>query len=278
MTINILEKYGTGQAESGGDKQFQITSLFIVDGSNDLATALSEFEADVDADYGGLDFDHVAVDLAHEEGDGTITWQGIAFYKTRPRAVFEAGDNFYSFDTGGGTAHITHSLSTTATYNAAGHSTTNHKNAINVHEGNIGGLDVGIPAYEWQETHYFADATVSDAYIGKLYALAWHVNSDNFAIRNGSATNFPAGSVIFKGASGGQREEGDWEITFAFSYSQNRTGLSVGDIAAIAKKGWEWLWIETKPTPDGGRMRQKAVQANVEQVYYTGAFADLGIR
>jgi len=48
--------------------------------------------------------------------------------------------------------------------------------------------------------------------------------------------------VLFLGATGSERGEGpddDWEITFRFAANPNQTGLSVGSISGISKKGWK---------------------------------------
>ena len=277
MTIVLSERFDSGSSQTGGDKQIQRT--WRITGENDLATALADFESDVAASYGGLDLDSVNVEFYAEDGTN-VTWLGTATYKRRPRAIFEpvTNNNFYSFDTGGASEQITHSLGTSDTDVAAGVAAADHKNAINVQEGIVGGIDIGIASFNWQETHYISDADMTDAYMAAIAAASWHVNSDGFLLRKGGSTTLAAGSVLFQGASGSQRDEGDWEITFSFAFSQNRTGLSVGDISGIDKLGWEYLWIETRPVVDGGRTVQRAAQANVEQVYYTAAFSTLAIR
>lgn len=277
MTIALNHHFSSGSSQTGGDKTY--TRQWRVSGENDLATATTDFEAAVAATYGGLDLDNVSVEFYADDGTN-VTWMGTATYKKRPRAIFdpEGLDNFYSFDSTGGGEHITHSLSTSQVRNAAGHAAQDHKNAINVANGMVGGVDIGLPSYDWTETHYIADDDMTDDYIELIAGASWLVNSDTFKLRKGGSQDLPAGSVIFRGATGSQRDEGDWELTFNFSFSPNVTNRTIGDITGINKLGWEFLWITTEGDTSGGAPVQKAVQSNVEKVYETTTFSSLGIR
>jgi len=75
------------------------------------------------------------------------------------------------------------------------------------------------------------------------------------------------------------QQDVDWEITFRFAASLNRTGISVGSITGIAKKGWEYLWVRYADVEDAGSntLVKQPVAAYVEQVYEYGNFAALGI-
>ena len=69
------------------------------------------------------------------------------------------------------------------------------------------------------------------------------------------------------------------EITYHFSASPNRTGLTVGDIANIDKPGWAYLWVKYENVEDGDAkcVKQKPKYVYVERVYDPGDFAGLGI-
>ena len=88
-----------------------------------------------------------------------------------------------------------------------------------------------------------------------------------------------AGECLFLGASGSKRGEEDWEITFRFAASPNRTGITVGDITGIAKKGWEYLWVRYADAEDAAAkaLVKKPVAVYVEKVYEDGDFSGLGI-
>jgi len=116
---------------------------------------------------------------------------------------------------------------------------------------------------------------VTQAYKGTLFRLTGKVNS-------GSWKGFNEGEVLFLGASGSRRgtnADSDWEITFRFAASPNVTGLSVGSINGIAKKGWEYLWVRYADQEDtsANTIVKRPVAAYVERVYDEGNFGGLGI-
>ena len=79
------------------------------------------------------------------------------------------------------------------------------------------------------------------------------------------------------GLPGSKRGTDDWEITYRFAASPNVTGLAVGPITGIAKKGWEYLWVRYADAEDEHVLVKRPIAAYVEQVYELGNFAGLGI-
>jgi hypothetical protein len=101
-------------------------------------------------------------------------------------------------------------------------------------------------------------------------------------VNNAQFRHLLEGECLFLGASGAQRGGGDWEINFQFAGSQNigpNPGLKVGDITGIAKWGWEHLWARYVDVVDEetNTLVKRATAAYVEQVYFPGNFAALGI-
>ena len=76
-----------------------------------------------------------------------------------------------------------------------------------------------------------------------------------------------------------QRGAEDWEITFRFAASPNRTGLTIGDIKGIDKKGWEYMWVRYADSEDAAARAivKTPVGVYVEQVYEDGDFMGLEI-
>ena len=120
-------------------------------------------------------------------------------------------------------------------------------------------------------------------YKGTLFQLTGKVN-------NAAFRGLAAGECLFLGASGtlhgtestsggGTSEDGDWEITYRFAASPNKTGITIGSITGIAKKGWEYLWVRYADVEDTTAMVivKKPVSVYVEKVYDDGDFAALGI-
>ena len=86
-------------------------------------------------------------------------------------------------------------------------------------------------------------------------------------------------SPIFPGASSSKRGSDDREITFRFAASPNKTGLTVGDIVNINKKGWEYMWVRYADAEDATAKAivKKPAAVYVEKVYEEGDFSTLGI-
>jgi hypothetical protein len=191
---------------------------------------------------------------------------------TQDQIAPATGGSTFSFETGGGTSHITNSLETIAAYAPPGLTAPDFKGAIGVTDDAVEGADITTPVYQFAETHYIADASVTDQYKGSLFALTGRTNDDAWR-------GFAAGEVLFLGATGTRRTADDWEITFRFAASPNVTGMTIGEITNITKGGWEYLWIRYQSTIDGTAnavvKRPRAVY--IERVYYSGDFSGLGI-
>ena len=129
-----------------------------------------------------------------------------------------------------------------------------------------------MPVYNFSETHYIAAENVTQAYKAILFALTGRLNAAPFR-------GFAAGEVLFLGASGSKRGEEDWEITFRFAASPNVSGLSVGNITGIIKRGWDYLWVRYEDVEDTAAKAivKRPVAAYVERVYYDGDYSALGI-
>lgn len=197
-------------------------------------------------------------------------WEAIVYYSA---IVLPVNESSFSFDTGGGSQHITQSIQTVQSVPAPPNfSAPNHKGAIGVTPDSVEGVDVVVPVYQFSETYVFASSAVDGAYKAALFYLTGRVNDDTFR-------DFAAGEVLFLGAGGSKRGDGLWEIQFRFAASPNATGLVIGDITGVNKKGWEYLWVRYKDEVDGTAkgIVKTPEAAYVEQVYYEGDFDGLGI-
>ena len=273
MSIVCTENTGSRQVTDGQSAEL----VYTIAGTADEAAAIAALKATAPATLGGLKRQPVSVEPVHVDtaNPGTCIWTGTATYAPfERREPPQTGDSVYNFDTGGGTQHITQSLSTVHRYAASG-TAPDFKGAIGVTHDNVEGVDITVPVYNFSETHYLSAATVTTAYKGTLFQLTGKVNS-------GSFRGLAAGECLFLGASGSRRGTGpddDWEITFRFAGSPNRTGITVGPISGIAKKGWEYLWVRYADAEDTGSntLVKQPIAAYVEKVYEDGNFAALGI-
>ena len=196
-------------------------------------------------------------------------WKGSVTYGRR-KTEKETGESSYQFEIGGGSSHITQAIAQSK-YPATA---PDAKGAIGVTaDGQVQGVDIQAPTYAWSETHYLPVAAVTPAYKATLYAIA------AAPVNNATWRGFAAGEVLFKGASGQQRGEEDWAVTFKFEASPNATGLTVGDITGISKKGWEYLTVLYEDAELGTpkKIVPKPVAVYVNQVYGSSNFAGLGI-
>ena len=148
----------------------------------------------------------------------------------------------YEFDIGTQDVTITHALDTTP-FTGGGRSAPDFKNGVNVSpDGKVQGVGVGQPTFTFQVTKHWPIAAITQAYQLQVRALAGKFNDADFY-------GLPAGSVKFMGARGkpaGQK----WPVTYRFEYSPNESGISVGDITGITRKGWEYLDIYRRTISD----------------------------
>lgn len=185
-----------------------------------------------------------------------------------------------SFDTSGGSQHKTQAYSVGSgtaldfEYRYPS-SATNMSGAIGVDDNGVQGVDVVVPALTWTETYDVPSRYVSSSYIRNVAKLTGTVNNSTFR-------GFQAGEVLFLGASGSQEwdeEKGDgpWTLSFKFSASENQTGITIGSIGNIQKKGWHYLWVRYEPKVDSNSLLQQPKAVYVSKVYQDGNFSGLGI-
>ena len=179
----------------------------------------------------------------------------------------------FAFDTGGGTMHRNQSLKTVS---KVPNDAPDFNGAIEVdNEGNVNGVDVTMPVFNFTETHVMKGSRVSTSYKKSVAALTGTVNRSGFR-------GFSAGEVLFLGASGQKRSKkasAPWEITFRFAVSPNQSSLQVGKLKVSNKKGWDYLWVRyaDKVAENRKNVIKEPVAAYVEQVYPTGDFGTLGL-
>jgi hypothetical protein len=203
-------------------------------------------------------------------------FDGSARYGTRERK--KPGDAEFSFDTGGGTQHVSNSLSTTGKFAPAGQTAPDFKQLIGVTADSVEGVDVQVPAFSFTVTRYMASGDLSSGYVSSLYNLTGCVNTDTVNLNvDGVQLTFQPGELLFMGATGRKRGQDDWEVTLHFSASQNRQNFTVGDITITNKLGWEYLWIRYDDRVDANakKLVKVPIAAYVEKVYHESAMSGL---
>lgn len=191
-----------------------------------------------------------------------------------------------SFDTSGGTQHITQAdggkiTSTGTTTTRTGTETRFPSNApsmnsaIGVDGDSVSGVDIVVPALSWTESYDVPSSYVTAAYIRAVAALTGTTNDANFR-------GFAAGEVLFLGCSGNQdwdadKGDGPWSLSYKFVASPNVTGQTIGSITGIAKKGHDYLWVRYEDSVSGSDLIKRPKYVYVNTVYKEGAFSVLGI-
>ncbi len=184
----------------------------------------------------------------------------------------------FSFDTGGGTAHITNSLATEARTPATAEDL---KGAIGWDGEHVQGVDIAVPVFTFGAEVSLPQEAVDGAYMRTLFDLTGTVNDGPFQLENGPL--FSAGEVLFLGAAGSlaapdQDGERRWKLTFRFSAFPNEVAAVVGDLAPMAKDGQDYLWVQYGEVMGAHASKfAKPVAAYVERVYKRTNFGQLAL-
>jgi len=263
----------------------QHEKIFIVRGTDDESTALTAAWNTAANSFGGSGvFPYLTKKNATVEPTSVIEGNANACIWTasitylRPQAGSGGGaSETRTFDTGGGTKHLTQSLGTVAANSIpAANGVKNYDGAIGARENQgvleIEGVDVVSPVFNFTETKYIPDANVTANYSLTLAELTGSVN-------NAAFKGFAAGEVLFLGVSGSKRDsDSKWEMTFKFSAQRNRPTVAVGSEMSFANvAGWNYLWIEYSNFASANGMIRKPVRAYVEKVYPDKDFSLLEI-
>lgn len=210
--------------------------------------------------------------------DGAVNlWECTATYG-RKKQQPETGESEWTFDTGGGTQKVLCSLATKE-YHASGFAgiASEIKGSIGVKRSGKGtytvdGCDITVPQFVFSETHYLAAGLVTWDYAATLCELTGKTNASAWRA-------FAAGQVLFLGASGRQRGEEDWAVTFKFVAGRNLTDLTIGEITGIQKKAWQYMDIiyQDVDNDTAHAILPKAIVVTINDVYHEGNFALLGI-
>jgi hypothetical protein len=176
-----------------------------------------------------------------------------------------------SFDTSGGTQHITQAYGETK----FGANAPDQQKAIGVDSNGVNGVDIVVPQLQWQESYDVPNAFVTDAYIRGVSGVTGTTNSGVFR-------GFQAGEVLFVGCSGSQewddeKGRGPWSLSFRFVASKNVTGETIGDIGGVNKKGHEYVWVRYEESESSSQLIKKPKAVYVNKVYREEDFSALGI-
>jgi hypothetical protein len=192
-----------------------------------------------------------------------------------------------SFDTGGGSQHITQAQPSAEftqgeqRFWTGSPAAPNMNGAIGVDGDSVNGVDIVVPALTWTETYDVPHQFITSQYIKNLSRVTGTVNNAEFR-------TFPAGEILFLGASGSQewdsdKGEGPWNLSFKFTQSPNAgpgktlPALTIGDITNIEKDGHDYMWIRYEDAVDSETLIKKPKFVYVNRVYRRENFGQLGL-
>jgi hypothetical protein len=253
--ILCVERFDSRQWNRSRDPT--VTLIYTLWRSEDELRIASKLENTAPAIYEGLDADSYNLD---PQGGGV--WTASVLYKIRnPSAE--------TFDTTGGSVHITQSYAT----QRFGLLAPDFQGAIGVGENKVEGVDITIPAFKFTETHYVPRIFVNATYKNTLFQLTGKVN-------NGPFKGFAAGEVLFLGSTGQRRGLEDFEITYNFVASPNVASITfTPGLTVINKEGWDYLWLYYADDVDqtAHRIVRRPKAAYVERVYPRADLSLLGL-
>lgn len=212
---------------------------------------------------------------------GDNAWQlTISYSKDGAEDGAEPLKRARSFDTTGGTQHITQACSvgsggTLDFEKRYPSSATNMSGAIGVDSNGVNGVDIVVPQLQWQESYDVPNAYVTAAYARGVAGITGTTN-------NASFRGFEAGEVLFLGCSGSQewddqKGKGPWSLSYRFVASKNVTGQTIGSISGIEKKGHEYLWVRYEDAVSGSSLIKQPKAVYVSKVYKDSDFSLLGL-
>lgn len=192
-----------------------------------------------------------------------------------PPAEAAALDETYSFQTSGGTQHITQSRRTVSKTRRGGGTAPDFKGAIGVNRDRVDGCDIFVGKLEFQMVKEIP--AVSLSYVKVLRELTGSVNDREFY-------HFGEGECLFLGATGqtkgpeGTGGVGGWVVTYAFAVSETETDVEIvppdpedpetdPGLVVPEKRGWDYLWVYYEPAVSEDTLGRVPLAAYVEEVY-----------
>jgi hypothetical protein len=192
-----------------------------------------------------------------------------------------------SFDTGGGTQHVTQAIGSDAfpngeqRFHTGSPAAPNMFGAIGVDGDSVNGVDIIIPQLTWTESYDVPNQYVSTNYIKTVSSLTGTVN-------NAAFRTFAAGEVLFAGASGSQqwdsdKGDGPWNLSYKFIASPNQgsgktlPAITVGAVTNVEKDGHDYLWVRYEDSVANDTLFKRPKFVYVNKVYRRADFSQLGL-
>lgn len=269
MSLTFSELYYDWDGAIDTDGRYTSASVhWLVLGTDDETAALAAAVDETPAEFQGLARQSIEFDSRVNETACKVVVNYGGASGGSP-AGGEAAESI-SFDTAGGSQHVTQSLSTRGRYPAD--YAPDLKGAIGYDGEQVAGVDIVMPALSFTLARIVAAGEITTPFRLALSNLTGKVNDSAWK-------GYNAGELLFMGAAGSGRVDQPIEITYRFAYSPTRTAFMVGDIPVAEKRGWDYMWVryeDAVDTAQKARVRKPAF-VYIEQVYEAANFAALGL-
>ncbi|GHT30679.1 hypothetical protein FACS1894214_0990 [Planctomycetales bacterium] len=249
-----------------GELEFSAVTLrFNIIGVSDAGNADELLAGTAPETINGLVIDKMTTERIADKG-----FEGVVTYKKdeddggeEEPELSNLTESEFSFDTTGGTQHITQSYQTVGSYAPPNKTAPNHNGAIGVSKDEVSGVDIVIPSFKFQMKRS-GKGRLNAALISSIAALSGCVNSTDFF-------GFAPGEVLFLGGTGTNKSKGEFDLTYNFEVSKNASNLQIGNITVQQKAGFDYMWAEYLETKDenSGQLCKQPRAVYVERVYRT---------
>lgn len=244
---------------------------YVVFEAADEDAALTAVLAAAPSSYGVLPLESVEIDSRENDA----TYKVNAIYKKETASSDDDDDDdpesTVSFDCGGGSKRMTHSLKQTrafGTKDAGGAIGWNGKSGS---EMEITGVD--IPTAQLRETYtrVMRLSRITTGFKRNVAGLVGKVNSGPFK-------GWSAGEVMFLGMSYSSPAKSSTKVTVTFNFAiqPNESGANVGG-KSVSKKGFEYVWALSKTSAESGVPKAEVEAVYVDQVCEYASFSALGL-
>jgi len=250
MPIRIREQVASRDGMDGTDQSSTRQLKWLVWGTYDVSLAEAQLSPSIPLLWQGLIFKG----LTWEQQSPT-SWLFTANYqdpkKQEDENKLEEGEFTFSFDTTGGTLHVSTNPNGTDKYSIdiVDDPPVETLGAINVDaDRQPQGVDITIPSMLYRITYQFPDDHFVDfdAFLDYSKTVEELTGTTNESTRLKRAP----GELLLLGGTGKWSTKSGPLIDYSIAVSKNQTGLTIGDIPAVDKKGHAYLWIWYEPFKD----------------------------
>lgn len=278
MAVTIYEVVGSPRAVTGvSSRSFEYDLLCV--GSDDMGAIIEAVEIAYSKNRTIIgefwERQPISATPIEDQGDSqswSVTVRYGAPKAVQPRAI---GDMVFRFSTGGGTTRVSQAKENIGNYALSG-TPPDFEGAMNVvgdgPDQRVEGVDIVTPNLEFTITKYFEYESITTATMASWSLITGTTNDAIFF-------KFPIGTILFLGVDGQARGTTDWELTFRFAASPNRSSLTVGGITGILKGGWHYLWTRFGKVADpaSNQLVERVTSVHVDRTYDPADFSVFGL-